>query len=421
MKLLKIQIKGIAKHEDTTIDINRPLTVLFGDVQQGKTTVLNAVRWGLGCQVPDNVIKSGCTEGEIELTFDTGHSKRSFYINGKGEETARPLEYVENGVKIQKPIEYLSKRINPFLLDNEYFMKMSNLEQLRFFANLFDIDTSDIDVKARAQEEQNKNLRIEIKAIGDINPQKVEKPDVEALKAKKDLIDAENKKLSADYSAILNAYNKREAEISSNGLELIDIDEQIAKLQEKRLVVTDWINNNPSLPTPQEPSLEPTGELEEKISNAKADEIRYENYQKELAKANQKLEKEQSLRSGEQKVREFREEKVKKLTEISSKTGIDGLLFVDGGYTYQGIAFDMLATSQKQDLSNKLSALFPSDFDIDLIDRAESLGKRNLVNLGKLASEKGRTIIATVVSDELAIDDEHVGVFRVENGEVSNG
>ena len=139
-----------------------------------------------------------------------------------------------------------------------------------------------------------------------------------------------------------------------------------------------------------------------------------------MLKLKSKQEKEQQLRNGEQTVKELREEKLKKLSEISSKTGIDGLNIVEGGYTYQGIAFDMLATSQKQDLSNKLSSLFPSDFDIDLIDRAESLGKKNLINLGKLASEKGRTIIATVVSDELAIDYDHVGVFKVENGEVSN-
>lgn len=421
MKLIKIQIKGIAMHDDTVIDVNKPLMVFFGDVQQGKTTILNAVRWGLGCQVPEGVIKKGCNEGEIFLTFENATSRRSFYINKEGVEVPRPLEYIENGRLVKEPIKYLKSKVNPFLLDNEYFMKMTFADQMKFFVQLFGIDTSEENRIITEKEATNKSLRIEIKAIGDINPIEVVKPDVEALKEEKANIDSENAKDKERYDSAVEARNKSVSDTEIKEKEILEIDRQIKELQLKRDVASKWISENTLPPVPVEPEYKPTEELEEKISNAKADEILYQNYLKDKEKLDEKNKKEEALKSGELAVKNARQKKLDKLAGFSEKTGIDGLLFVEGGYTYQGIQFDMLATSQRQDLSNKLSALFPSDFDIDLIDRAESLGKKNLINLGKLASEKGRTIIATVVSDELAIDDEHVGVFRVDNGEVSNG
>ena len=208
MKLIKIQIKGIAMHDDTVIDVNKPLMVFFGDVQQGKTTILNAVRWGLGCQVPEGVIKKGCNEGEIFLTFENATSRRSFYINKDGVEVPRPLEYIENGRLIKEPIKYLKSKVNPFLLDNEYFMKMTFADQMKFFVQLFGIDTSEENRIITEKEATNKSLRIEIKAIGDINPIEVVRPDVEALKEEKAKIDSENAKDKERYDSAVEARNK---------------------------------------------------------------------------------------------------------------------------------------------------------------------------------------------------------------------
>lgn len=425
MKLLKIEIKNIAKHENTTIEVNKPLTIVFGEVEQGKTTILNVVRWALGCVVPDNVIKDGCEEGEIFITFDTATSRRTFYKNKEGVEVARPLEYIENGKLIKEPIKYLKTKINPFLLDNEYFMKMSTTEQMKFFVALFGIDTSAENKLLAEQEEINKTLRAEIKGIGEIVPVKVDKPDLDALKLEKAKIDEANQELKDEYELINRSYKERIEVRSSASLAIVDYEAKIERLkaeiketEENIAIKNSFLDAYPELPVAKLPEYAPTTAIEEKISNAKADEIRYEAYKADVQKLQAKQAKEAELKEGEQKVKETRAAKIAKLESFSDKTGIPELKFIEGGYTYQSINFDMLSTSARMDLSDKLSALFPSDFDIDLIDRAESLGRKNLINLGEIAAKGKRTIIATVVSDNLAIDDENVGVFKIEDGNV---
>ncbi len=418
MKLLKIEIKGIAMHENTVININKPLTVLFGDVQNGKTTILNAVRWGLGCIVPDNVIKDGCTEGEIFLAFDNATSRRAFYKAKDGSEVARPLEYIENGKLVKEPIKYLKTKVNPFLLNNEYFMQMSLTEQMKFFVALFGVDTTVENKLIATAEEANKILRIEIKAAGDINPISVEKPNLEALLKEKEGIVAENVKVQTAYDGDLALALVRTSDITRAHEDLKTLEAQMEDLIIKIGAKRDWISNNPPLPAIQTPLFYDVTNVEARISNAKADDVLYQQYVTECAKLAAKQKKEEELKSGELALKAAKEAKTAKLSGYSEKTGIDGLLFIDGGYTYDGVAFDMLSTSGRISLSEKLSALFPSDFSVDLIDRAESLGKRNLINLANLAALEGRTIIATVVSDEFATDSENVGVFKVSDGNV---
>jgi len=428
MKLLKIEIKNIAKHENTTIEINKPLTVIFGEVENGKTTILNVVKWALGCIVPDNIIKEGCTEGDIFVTFDNATSHRSFYKNKDGVEVARPLEYIENGRKIAEPIKYLKTKINPFLLQNEYFMQMTATEQMRFFVALFGIDTSAENQLLAKQEETNKSLRSEIKGIGEIAPVMVAKPDLDALKAEKDVVDKANRELKEkfekDGQSITERIQTRTSAlyaITEYKSKIEALKEEIKEAEDRMAVREAFLLAYPELPAVEPPIYSLTIEIDEKISNAKVDELKYDKWKEDVLRLKAKTDKEQELKDGEALVKETRAVKIAKLSEFSDKTGIEELKFVEGGYTYQGTAFDMLSTSARMDLSDKLSALFPSDFDIDLIDRAESLGRKNLINLGEIAAKGKRTIIATVVSDSLAIDDENIGVFKVEDGVVSNG
>lgn len=427
MKLLKIEIKGIAKHDDTTIVIDKPLTIIFGDVEQGKTTILNAIKWGMGIVVPDKVIKEGCTEGDIFLTFDNATSHRSFYINKEGVEVARPLEYIEGGRVIKEPIKYLKTKINPFLLDNEYFMKMSTNDQMKFFVALFGIDTSAENKTLATYEELNKSLRAEIKGIGEIIPVMVAKPDLDALKAEKATIDYANQELKEKFEKEEKEKKERtgirmdaSSAIEGYKSKIEALKEEIKEIEDRMAVREAFLSAYPELPDPTLPTYTLTTEIDEKISNAKVDEVKHEAWKADVLKLKAKQDKEQELKDGEQLVRDTRAAKIAKLESFSDKTGITDLKFIEGGYTYQGTAFDMLSTSARMDLSDKLSALFPSDFDIDLIDRAESLGRKNLINLGEIAAKGKRTIIATVVSDSLAINDENIGVFKVEDGKIVN-
>jgi len=68
-------------------------------------------------------------------------------------------------------------------------------------------------------------------------------------------------------------------------------------------------------------------------------------------------------------------------------------------------------------LSSELSALYPSGFGIELLDRGESLGK-SIFEFVKRAEREEKTILATIVGEKPAEQPEHVWVFVVEKGKV---
>lgn len=73
MKPTKLIIRNIGKIAgETIIEINKPLILFYGEIKQGKTTILNSVRWVCGGEFPDDIITHGAKEGDIELHFDGG-------------------------------------------------------------------------------------------------------------------------------------------------------------------------------------------------------------------------------------------------------------------------------------------------------------------------------------------------------------
>jgi len=77
----------------------------------------------------------------------------------------------------------------------------------------------------------------------------------------------------------------------------------------------------------------------------------------------------------------------------------------------------MLSTSQIMELSSRISATLPNDLGLELIDRAESLGKSIFGYIDRAKAEE-KTILATIVGEKPAEISEDIGVFVVEDGKV---
>ena len=89
-----------------------------------------------------------------------------------------------------------------------------------------------------------------------------------------------------------------------------------------------------------------------------------------------------------------------------------------GDFEYRGTRAGMLSTSQLMELSAEISDLYPAGFGLDLIDRAESLGKA-VFEFVERAKAEHKTILATVVGERPATIPADVGVFIIEGGKIS--
>jgi hypothetical protein len=456
MRVNELIIKNVGLIEDCIIPFDKPLLVFYGDIQQGKTTILNAVRWCFGGEYPADIIRHGAMEASVTMRLDVGSIERSWYIAKDDTTKARPISFIKDGLLVNKPVEALQKFLNPFLLDQEFLKNKSELERKKFFIELFGLNTPDLDAENTKLEQAASTLRSKIAGYGDIVVQPVEPVNIEHLRhalqnAKENHAvviqqrHGELAKLRSDYAAASADIAAKNAEVAQlNGAvqraeqdgiylknTIANLEAQLVKAKEDLAANLKWVEEHPKQnllsypPVPDTAALEAslselpnTAEIDAKLAEGLANNVRYENYLKEKNRLEEKETAVDLLRKTEQRQREIKQTKIDRLSALAAASGIPGLAFNDDAtFSFEGVSAGMLSTSQVMRLSSLLSARYPAGLGVELIDRAESLGKSIFEFVSRAVSEQ-KTILATVVGERPANAPEQVGVFVVEKGKV---
>lgn len=459
MKITSLKIKNIGLIADEEIKLDKPLILFYGEIRQGKTTILNAVRWVCGGSYPDDIIRHGEKDASIELGFDGGCIRREWYRGKKGETKDRAVTFVRNGKPVSNPVAEIKRLLNPFLLNQDYLRQMTETERKAYFTEQFAVDTTELDKEAFNASQSAQALRSKLTGYGELDLKPVEAVDATALK--KELADIRAKAAEArgvlenELQEIENAHQTAvesvekenriiqgvNAAVNRAGEDRTRLDQQIDEaekqlhdLNKKREAIGKWLAENPAKKEKARPvapdttqikkkildaASPDTSELETKIQNAAAQNVRAEQYAKNKKRAEEKDQDEKTLAALEKRQREIKSEKVAKLATISETCGIKELAFDESGqFTYQGTQAGMLSTSQIMRLSSELSALYPEGLGVELLDRGESLGK-SIFEFVDRAKADDLTILATIVGEAPAKAPAEVGVFVVESGKVS--
>jgi hypothetical protein len=463
MKAIRLTIKNVGMVKDTSLSLDKPLIMLFGDLAQGKTTHLNAFKWMLGGAFPTDIIRHGEKEASVLFEFQEaggpGSISRSWYINKEGVTTARSVSFIRAGKPVSDPAKAIKAFLNPYLLDNDFLKKMNEKEQGLYLLELFGVDTSDLDKEIDKAAAEAKTLRVKIGMYGTIDTTEVKPVDAEALKVARgktilahdeglesvrrelvatrkahneilEVIDQANREVFVHNGAVTSHENDADGWLKT----IADLETRLATAKVEVTLCKEWLERNPrkeenQRPTPIDTSLleaklsmQPdTAEVDAQISQAAVDNLKHEQYQKNLKRAEEKKADEKKLSDLEASQRGWKKDKLTRLATKGKESGIEGLVFLEGGsFEYKGTSAGMLSTSQIGDLSQELSALYPAGFGLDLIDRAESLGfgiGKNILEFVEKAKREDKTILAAIVGERPAEVPLEVGVWVIENGE----
>lgn len=457
MKAIRLIVKNIGIVADATIELNKPLLLFYGDIRNGKTTILNAVKWVFGGAFPTDIIRWGETEAAIQLDLDCGVISRTFYVARDGSTKSRPLVFTRDGVAVRDAVAEVKKFLNPFLLDQDYLRNMTELERKKYFAAHFAVDTTALDREILYAEQLASENRAQLKGYGDIDLTPVAEPEDEqklgAMRAEIIRLHQEGQqRISGDlakrrqvYAAEIEAVTTQNALVEKNNRVIAELttcrdalrlriekakaqlvlDEACLSGMEENIAGRAVQNPLPAPPMPDTSGLE--AELMKAADTKAVDEliranssliIKRQNYEKTLQRQKDRQEVEAAILRHDATARELRAKRIAKLKECSEQTGIAGLAFDEAGnFSYEGCQAGMLSTSQLMKLSSALSAMYPEGFGIDLIDRAESLG-RSVFDFVERAKAENKTILATIVGERPAVTPPEVGVFVVESGVV---
>ncbi len=423
MKAVKLTIHNIGLIEHEEIEINLPLILFYGGVRQGKTTILSSVKWVCGGAFPSDIIRHGQEEAFVQLDFESGLIRREWYRSRAGDTQARDVMFMRDGKPVSSPVSEIRRLLNPFVTDQDHLRKMGEADRRAYFTEMFAVDTKTLDLEYFNVDREASNLRSRIKGYGHIDLTPIQKIEVQPLRDELErlrrLHNSEVAKLTQENSEATfrnsNVDRGRE-KVSEFNDEIAALEKQMDEKKKKRDEVAKWLDGHPTLVLKPMPHAPDTTAIEAKISEAAANEVRAQQFEANLKRADERDAAEKNLKAKEERLRTIKAEKVAKLKQISATIPIKGLEFDErGNFTYQGTEAGMLSTSQLMTLSSELSALYPEGLGVELLDRAESLGK-SVFDFVKRAKDQEKTILATVVGEAPAEVPEEVGVFVVEKG-----
>ena len=358
---------------------------------------------------------------------------REFYTAEDRTVKARPLKLVLDDRAVARPVDKLKVLLNPFLLDQNFLVNKSELDRKKYFAEMFNTSTEALDAEFAKANTEAAELRAKITGYGDIELTEVKRVDVQVLRTELSNIKALDRRARENWELrilqIRNFNDTRAANqkaVEEYQAEIGKIQDEIARLQLKEAEAKaeffagkEWLEANPVQVMPDSPEYNDTTTLEEQISQAAATNVRAEQYEANLARHKQKVADEKRVLELERRQRAIRDERIAKLDAIADASGIPGLEFLENGsFAYEDTQPGMLSTSQLMRLSAALSSKYPEGIGVDLIDRAESLG-RSVFEFVDKAKAENKTILATIVGERPATVPKDVGVFVVEHGKVT--
>ena len=388
IKINKLEIENVKRVKAVMIEPTAEgLTILGGKNNQGKTSVLDAIAWGLGGNKykPSEPRRDGSVSPpDLRIEMSNG-----IIVERKGKNS--DLKVIDaSGNKGGQQL--LDEFVSQLALDLPKFMESNNKEKAQTLLQIIGVGDKLYELENKEQELYNKRH-----AIGQIADQK--KKHAEELigypEAPGEVVSAsELIKQQQDILAKNGENQRKRTRLSELENEAQDLQSKIEELQQRQKTVLEEINiAKMSAADLQDQS---TAELEKSI--AEVDEINRK------VRANLDKEKAESEASEYSKqyedltieIEAIRQDKTKLLE--SAELPLVGLSVEDGELIYKGYRWDNMSGSDQLKVSTAIVRKLNPNCGFVLLDKLEQMDLDTLKEFGVWLQEEGLQAIATRVS-----------------------
>ncbi|MDT2734503.1 AAA family ATPase [Enterococcus thailandicus] len=402
IKINKLEIENVKRVKAVKIEPSaNGLTIVGGNNNQGKTSVLDAIAWALGGNKykPSQATREGSViPPQLHIVMNNG-----LIIERKGKNS--DLKVIDpNGEKGGQQL--LNSFVEELAIDLPKFMESTNKEKANILLKIIGVGNQLYELEREEQEFYNKRH-----TIGQIKDQK-EKfakemlyyPDVpktlvsiSELVQQQQLILAKNGENQRKRQEITRI--SQQFEMESQQIE--NLRQQLQALEQKHQQTTN------DLEIAQKSAVdlqdESTEELEQNI--AEIDEINRKvrvNLDKDKAEEDAKEYKIQYDNLTAQ-IEEVREKKANLLNNATLP--LTGLSVEEGELTYNGQKWDNMSGSDQLKVSTAIVRKLKPDCGFILLDKLEQMDMKTLEEFGQWLEQEGLQAIATRVStgDECSI------------------
>lgn len=425
IRINKLEIENVKRVKAVKLKpSDTGLTIIGGNNQQGKTSVLDAITWALGGNKyrPSNAKnESSVIPPIIKLTMSNG-----LVVERKGKNS--DLKVIDpRGEKAGQQL--LDSFVEELALNLPKFMNQSSKEKANTLLQIIGVGD-----KLAELEQEEKEAYNQRHAIGQITDQKekyakeqVYYPDApQQLVSASDLIKRQQEILAKNGQNQIHRNNLKELE-ASQVLDKEKYEQITAKIEELTrekeglgsLINSRADNIEIAKKTVEELQDESTAELEASIENIEQlnEKVRA-NLSKEKAE-----EDAQGYRDQYSKLSTIINDIRKKKTDLlnSANLPLEGLMVDDGELLYKGYKWDSMSGAEQLKVATAIVRKLNPDCGFVLMDKLEQMDLDTLKEFGQWLEQEGLQVIATRVSkgDEcsIIIEDGHVLDSNVEEAE----
>lgn len=407
MKINRLEIENVKRVKAVKMQPSENgLTIIGGNNNQGKTSVLDAIAWALGGENyrPSEATRNGSvTPPELKVIMNNGLT-----VERKGKNSS--LVVTDTSGQHRGGQQILNEFVSQLALDLPKFMDASDKEKADTLLNI-------IGVGPQLHELEQKETEIyqERVAIGRIADQKKKFAEEQTYypEAPKDLVSAadlikqqqdilarngQRQQWRREMDQISDEIIRKQDEIEATSKKLSDLKMQLAELEEK---------DRTAQKSPKQLELESTAELERSISDIEETNRKVRvNLDKDKAEDDAKVYAAQYTELSEKlnKVRSAKQELLK-----DAALPLPELSVSEGKLLYKGQCWDNMSGSDRLIVATAIVKSLNPQCGFVLLDKLEQMDLNTLHTFGSWMESQGLQAIATRVSTgdecQIIIDD----------------
>lgn len=398
----KLEIENVKRIKAVKVEPSPTgLTIIGGNNNQGKTSVLDSIAWALGGNrfKPSKATREGSvTPPSLKITMSNG-----LVVERKGKNSSLKVIDPEGNKGGQ---QLLDSFVEELAINLPKFMESTAKEKADTLLQIIGVgpQLAELEIK----EKQLYDQRHAIGVIAD-QKEKFAKEQTYYPDAPKELIsiadliaeqqevlarNGENARKRQNASQIQAQYDAKVAEVNRLSQQLVEAQEILQKLADDLVIahkdVTDLVD-------------ESTEEIESNIANIEQINLKVRaNLDKDKAEEDAKAQREQYNKLSVQ-IEDVRKSKRDLLT--NANLPLEGLIVDDGKLLYLGQEWDNMSGSQQLMVATAIVRKLKPDCGFVLIDKLEQMDRVTLEQFGQWLEDEGLQAIATRVStgDECSI------------------
>lgn len=402
IKINKLEIENVKRIKAVKMEPSKNgLTIIGGDNNQGKTSVLDSIAWALGGDrfKPSQANREGSViPPNLHIVMSNG-----LIVERKGKNSSLKVTDPEGNKSGQ---QLLNEFVEQLAIDLPKFMESSGKEKAKIL-----LKTLGIGIELEELEQKEKELFNHRHAIGKIADQKKKFADEQTYypDAPKDLVspselikqqqeilarNGENQRKRNNLASIQNTVDKLRESITEEERKLTEMKERFEHSFQELLLAKKSV---------EQLNDESTAELEASIAN--------------IEEINRKVRANMDKDKAEEDANEYKNQyaELTKQIEDTRKSQMDLLNSVelplpdlsvrDGELIYKGQQWDNMSGSDRLKVSTAIVRKLNPKCGFVLLDKLEQMDMKSLNEFGQWLEQEGLQVIATRVStgDECSI------------------